>query len=436
MNLKEALTFSEDGRILLKCNENYEGKVIIPASASELQSSGLSRFFSSFTSSKVTTIGKEAFLNCQRVTSIVLPGSIELIGSNAFMNCRSLSSINIPDSVVRIEGLAFMNCSNLTSLHIPAGVRVIGMFAFSGCDGISRFDVARDNVNYCSEDGVLYSKDRSVLYQVPSSFDRYTIPRTVRGLENSAFSGCTRLAWIEIPENVISIPSGIIFRGCSGIRSIEVAVNNPVYRSINGALCSKDGTELIRVAGGSVSFNMPDSIVTIKENAMTDCEFIAEVGISRNVKNIEYDTFTGMRSLKRFIVAYDNPYFCGLNGAICSKDGRNLLHVPVGLDSFVIPDGIVYVNVYVGDEESTAFEGCERLASLTIPSSVREIGAYSFLDCENLREIHMKNLYPSVSFHQDSEIDPSRITLFVPYGSENAYRADPFFRQFAMIMGE
>ena len=67
MFLKDALTFSADGKTLVKCDESYEGKVVVPSSMNELgQSSGggLSRFFSAIVSNKVTTIGEDAFRNC------------------------------------------------------------------------------------------------------------------------------------------------------------------------------------------------------------------------------------------------------------------------------------------------------------------------------------------------------------------------------------
>ncbi len=439
MYLKDALTFSADGKTLVKCDENYEGNVVVPSSASELgggSTSVFARMFSAVIPNKVTTIGKDAFLNCRRITSVVLPDSIREIEGEAFLHCSNLASINIPNGVRSIGGLAFMGCSNLASIDIPSSVNEIGMYAFSGCTSIRRFNVDRDNENYCSVDGVLYSKNMRTLYQVPACCENYTIPGSVLKLDYAAFNHCARLNWIEIPESVISIASGSVFEGCLGLKSFVVDANNRVYRNINGALCSKDGKELIRVPDSFGSFAMPDSIVTIKESAMTGCAYMPEVYVSRNVRNIEYNTFNGMTSNKRFTVAKDNPYYCDMNGAICSKDGRTLLHVPKGLESFTVPDGIVYIDVVVQDEQSTAFEGCEKLTSLTIPSSVREIGDYSFLGCDNLVEIHMKHRAPMLFIHDDAELDSSRVTLFVPYGSEAAYRAHPFYSQFTRILGE
>jgi hypothetical protein len=413
--------------------------VVVPSSMNELgQSSGggLSRFFSAIVSNKVTTIGKDAFMHCDKITSIVLPDSITLIEENAFWGCSSLRSINIPNKVQKIDSFAFESCSKLESIDIPSSVKEIGMYAFSDCSGIRRINVDRDNRNYCSEDGVLYSKDKSVLYKVPPCFEKFTIPSSVSRLDYNAFSDGCKLTTMVIPANVVDIESGGVFDDCKDIKGFVVDKSNPVYRDINGALCSKDGKELIRVPEGFETFKMPDCILTIKEEAFWGCEKLTEIEISKNVMKIETEVFTETYGNRRFVVAEDNSCFCEMNGAICSKDGKTLLHVPIGLETFTVPDGIVYINVDSNDSQSNAFESNEKLTSLTIPSSVIQIGEYTFMDCEKLVELHMKHPTPLEAFDEKSDLDVAKVTLYVPRGSEEAYRAHPFYSQFAKIVGE
>lgn len=439
MFLKDALTFSADGKTLVKCDESYEGKVVVPSSMSELglsPSSTLARILSVIIPNKVTTIGKEAFLNCDKITSIVLPDSITLIEEGAFRGCRNLTSIRIPNKVQKIDSFAFDGCSKLASVDIPSSVKEIGMFAFSDCYGIRRFNVDRNNGNYRSEDGVLYSKDKSILYKVPPCFEKFIIPSSVSRIDYDAFRDGSKLTTMEIPANVLDIESGSVFLGCKDIKGFVVDRGNQVYCDINGALCSKDGNDLIRVPEGFETFMMPDCILTIKESAFWGCEKLSEIEISKNVTKIELEAFTETYGNKRFVVAEDNPCFCEMNGAICSKDGRALLHVPVGLETFTVPDGIVYINAECNDNESIAFESNEKLTSLTIPSSVMLIGEYTFMGCENLVELHMKHQMPLAAFDEKSDLDVTKVTLFVPRGSEGAYRAHPFYRQFAKIVGE
>ena len=62
-------------------------------------------------SNPVIKIGNAAFRNCDRLTSLTIPNSVEHIGNQAFYNCSSLSIVTIPDSVKRIGSNAFTGCS-------------------------------------------------------------------------------------------------------------------------------------------------------------------------------------------------------------------------------------------------------------------------------------------------------------------------------------
>ncbi len=439
MFLRDALTFSADGRTLVKCDESYEGKVVVPGSMRELglkPKSALARILSMIIPSKVTIIGKDAFLDCQKITSVVLPDSIRVIGESAFSSCSSLTSITIPNGIKKIDSGAFYNCSKLASVDIPASVKEIGTYAFGKCVGIKRYNVDCNNSNYCSEDGVLYSKGKDILYNLPACIEKFTIPDSVLRLDIAAFRNCEKLTSIEIPKCIFQAELARIFHGCKGNKGFVVDKNNPVYREINGAICSKDGKELIRVPEGVETFKIPDSVVAIKEAAMWGCDKLTEIEIPVNVTRIEEEAFVDTYGNRRYVVAKDHPCFCEMNGAICSKDGKSLLHVPNGLEKFTVPDGILYINRVNNDDESIAFESDEKLTSVTIPSCVEQIGENTFMDCDNLVEIHMKHQTPLEEFSEDAVFDYEKITLFVPRGSEAAYRAHPLYSQFVRVVGE
>ena len=84
----------------------------------------------------VTSIGEAAFQDCQSLTSITIPESVERFGDEAFNNCASLKSINIPESVKSIGVAAFQICQSLTSMTIPESVVSIGFTAFLFCDNL------------------------------------------------------------------------------------------------------------------------------------------------------------------------------------------------------------------------------------------------------------------------------------------------------------
>ena len=74
----------------------------------------------------VTAIGKQAFDECKKLTTVTIPKSVTSIGAEAFCDCDSLKSITIPDSVTKIGDLAFAWSNKLTTVTIGKGLASIG----------------------------------------------------------------------------------------------------------------------------------------------------------------------------------------------------------------------------------------------------------------------------------------------------------------------
>ena len=175
----------------------------------------------------VTSIGEWAFSHCTSLTSVTIPSSVTNIGNGAFAYCSSLTSVTIPNSVKNIGRSTFFGCSVLTSIAIPNSVTSIGDNAFSGCSGLTSIDVAADNINYCSVEGVLFNKDQTSLIKYPGGKQgAYIIPNSVTSIRSDAFSGCTSLTSITIPNSVTNI-EGYAFHGCSVLTSVTIEAETP-----------------------------------------------------------------------------------------------------------------------------------------------------------------------------------------------------------------
>lgn len=84
-----------------------------------------------------TSISDEAFLNCDSLTSVVIPDSVASIGEWAFTRCSNLTSVILGNSVETIGKVAFYSCSSLVSVTIPDSVKTIGVSAFNGCSNLT-----------------------------------------------------------------------------------------------------------------------------------------------------------------------------------------------------------------------------------------------------------------------------------------------------------
>ena len=120
----------------------------------------------------------------------------------------------------------------LKSVIIHAGVTDIGESAFSGCATLTEVVVDSTNPYYSSVDGVLFSKDQTVLIAYPGAkaAAQYTVPETVSIIADYAFSG-SALERITIPVSVTAIGEGA-FEDCTALVSVAYDGNEEAWSAI------------------------------------------------------------------------------------------------------------------------------------------------------------------------------------------------------------
>ena len=151
----------------------------------------------------MTKIYWETFSGCTSLQSVTIPDCVTEIDSNAFFGCTSLHSVTIPDSVTKIDNMAFNGCSSLESITIPDSVTKIGGSAFSGC-ALDNLEI--ETPNFLLKHGFLFDKrDNKLISSAISKSVAITIPEGVTKIGNEAFSGCTSLQSVVIPESVKEI---------------------------------------------------------------------------------------------------------------------------------------------------------------------------------------------------------------------------------------
>ena len=129
----------------------------------------------------VKHIGKEAFAGHTELVKVEVPGYIESIDYNAFSGCSSLETIAIPDTVTSIGNGAFSGCSSLRNMKLGKNLKKLGSGVFAGCHRLSSLTLDKKNESFAYENGVIYSKDKKILYcMIPGySPGEYKMPSTV-----------------------------------------------------------------------------------------------------------------------------------------------------------------------------------------------------------------------------------------------------------------
>ena len=211
---------------------------------------------------------------------IVIPEGTAKIGDYAFYNCSSLTSVTIPDGVTSIGYGAFYNCSGLTSIVIPDSVTSIGSSAFSWCTSL-RFNEYGD-AKYLGNAANPYL----VLYDVTdTSVTSFEIMAQTKFIYNHAFSGCSGLTSITIPDSVTSI-GDYAFRGCSSLTSVTIPDS-----------VTSIGDYAFYECSGLTSITIPDSVTSIGDYAFYECSGLTSVTIGNGVTSIGWSAFDGCSDL-------------------------------------------------------------------------------------------------------------------------------------------
>lgn len=146
------------------------------------------------------------FEKCAKLQSVVFPENVKVIGRWAFMWCDELQNFTLPESVETIGLQAFIDCESLTEVTIPAKVTKIEQNSFSGCGKLRAIYVAEGNQAYQSVDGVLMTKDGTMVHTCPGAKEgTFVIPNGVTTIASLAFFDCRNLKRLVIPATLTTI---------------------------------------------------------------------------------------------------------------------------------------------------------------------------------------------------------------------------------------
>ena len=387
----------------------------------------------------LTAIGERAFMSCAELTEATIPGNVKSIESKAFQSCVKLVKVNLSEGLEAIKGTvnydngAFSGCVMLESVTIPSTVKEIGNYAFHKCTALTKVDIldsaectltiGANAFSYSGLTGELKIPSKvSAVYA--SAFESTPIAKlsieegALTAIGEKAFMNCAELTEATIPANVLSIESNA-FQNC--VKLVEVNLSEGL-EAIKGTVNYDNGAFSGCVMLESVT--IPSTVKEIGNYAFHKCTALTKVDILDSTECMltiganafSYSGLTGELKIPSKVSAvntsaFENTLIAKLSieeGALTAIGERAFMGC-AELTEATIPANVlsiesktfqncmklVKVNLSEGLEaikgtvnyDNGAFSGCVMLESVTIPSTVKEIGNYAFHKCTALTKV-------------------------------------------------
>ena len=329
--------------------------------------------------STVKEIAVKAFQGATKLTSLVIPTSVEKIQEQAFRQNYKLASVKFcePSKITDLSAYSFWQCPKLTEVTLPSSITEIGK-VFLQCENLETVNVPADaKLKTIKEDAFATNKNlkkfnfqgncnleaiKANAFANAESLESFNFPKTVTEIGRNAFSGCTSMATATFAEDAdIQVIGEGAFADC-----------------------------------GLTSISIPKKVQTIEREAFRNCKVLNKIDVTEFTTKIDPEAFKYCNNLTDINVSKKNEVYSSVDGYLLSKDKKELLIFPPGKANSkftLLPPSIEKIGKF-------AFYDCQALTNVTIPNKVTTIGERAFGLCKNLN---------TITFLCDAMINPSNI---------------------------
>lgn len=417
--------------------ENGMGKLVFDGVLSVIGTNAFSDFGPSPTlrsvtfPSTLTTIGACAFSYNRNLKTIHLNEGLLKIDSEAFEDCASLDSVYIPSTITQVSGSAFLECRNLR-LFTGAYASPDGRFIIK--DGVACGFAPKDLTEVSIPEGV--TAISAMLFQWCYYLTEVTLPSTLKEIGNHAFYDCSSLMQMDIPASVQTIGSGV-FSGCGRLSAFSGKFATEDGRFlINGTtlvgfapygmtdVVIPSGVEIIAdqvmASIGITTCVLPSSITAIGKYAFNGCtELTAVTVLALDVPTGYIGMFNETNNCPIYVPAEsledykaarywkdyadrikaipeeqpnDEIWYTSTDGKIVEPASTERFGANIVSNTYENGKGIIKFDgpvTMIGDKDENTldyapFWGCRTLKTISLPSSVENLGLGCFMRCSNL----------------------------------------------------
>lgn len=246
-----------------------------------------------------------------------IPPTVKTLKNSCFYGSKNMETITIPASVTTIETHAFWAMQKIIHINIPASVTTIEHAAFS-TPKLASIDVDTNNANYCSVNGILYTKDTTTLMRFPCAHPDtiFTIPSSVTLLEYSSMSSAKNLTRLTIPSSVTQI-NEVALNNCSRLMSINIPasvtyIGSSAFQGCIGLLDIVMNTHFPPIVGTDVFYDSYDKILAVPCGARANYQSDAIYGqFSTIIEQCNYNVTALSDSLEQGTTAGSGIYMGG-----------------------------------------------------------------------------------------------------------------------------
>lgn len=309
------------------------------------------------------------------------------------LSIRNLVNITFSENLETLHAVTFENNHNIKTVTLPKSLVNYYSNSIYGCQNVTAVNIHADNPYYKSVNGVVCNKDGTTLFYYPAGKTEtsFTLPTSVTTIKTCAFSRAANLTSITIPAACTTIER-VFTVFCYNLTTINVAPANPNYSSVDGMLCDKAGTTLLRCPEGKSGNLVNTTIKILGDGCFITCHKLPYIELTgvEEIQDAAFNTISGTKelvfgpALTSFEPAYwmyglEKVSFKGGNanftvddsGVVYTSDFTELILCPSKLTG----DYTTHANTKI--IRTGAFQETDR-QSIVITSNVEEIRGSSF----------------------------------------------------------